>query len=255
MKLVYCGFGRVGLECLYQLLSGFLINIEDLIIFTHKTDENKDFLKHLEYNGIRFYIDSINKHISLVEDFHPEFLLSVYYRDIVKEDILKLVNYRAMNLHPSLLPRYRGTKSSVWAILNKEKYTGISFHLMNAKIDDGRILYQEKMEIHENDTAYSLYHKLAALFIRNFSMAFQRLIDHFEGYEQEGESSTYRRELPFGGVRMFEDISYEEACQFVKAMYFPPHKGALFRMKNGREIEVLNVQELVRYRALFKGNR
>ena len=57
-----------------------------------------------------------------------------------------------MNSHPSLLPLYRGVKSSVWAILNGEKYTGISYHFMNDNIDDGKLIL--KRYISAEDTAF-----------------------------------------------------------------------------------------------------
>ena len=52
-----------------------------------------------------------------------------------------------MNLHPSLLPKYKGSKSSVWALLNNEKQTGISFHLMTSDVDNGNIILQIESKI------------------------------------------------------------------------------------------------------------
>lgn len=255
MKVVYCGFGRAGLECFYQLLNTMGIEPNQIIVFTHEADENRSFTEQLNNLGVKFYYDSINKHIDDVIQFSPDIILSVYYRFIIKSELLQLVDYKAMNLHPSLLPAYRGTKSSVWALINGEKETGVSFHYINEEIDDGKIIIQEKLHISESDTAYSLYNKLISLFIKNFDKAMNRLIDEFEGDHQHGTVSYYKRELPFGGVKNFSECTYSEAKQFVKAMYFPPYSGAYFTNQYGNRIEVNSVDELKKYEPLFKDNK
>jgi len=251
MKIIYCGFGRAGLECLYQLLCEFKINSDELMVFTHDTKENEEFLTHLKYNNIEYTFDNVNEHVENLIAFNPEYLISIYYRYIVYTDILKCVNYRAMNLHPSLLPTYRGTKSSVWALINEEKYTGITFHYMNEKIDDGNIILQEKIPIQQEDSAFSLYHKLIGVFSQKFNKAFNLLIDNFEGTKQKGEISYYSRKLPFNGMLKFSEIDYQEAENFIRAMYFPPYQGALFENNDGKVVEIQNVKKLVKYKNLI----
>ena len=251
MKIVYCGFGRAGLECFYQLLSACSINIKDILVFTHDAEENDEFIKHLENNNIDYHKDSINNYIKEVNNFNPDYLISVYYRFIIKKEVLEIVNYKAMNLHPSLLPAYRGTKSSVWALLNNEEKTGISFHYINEKIDDGNILLQRNININNNDTAYSLYHKLISVFVQNFNSAFELLIDNDLGKNQVGKISYYKRELPYNGIRKFSEITYQEAEQFVKGMYYPPFKGAMFEKKDGTIVEVKFTNDLIKYESLI----
>jgi len=151
-----------------------------------------------------------------------------------------------------LLPAYRGTKSSVWALLNKEKKTGITFHYMNSKIDDGKIILQKIIKINKNDNAYTLYNKLISLFIINLPLALRRLTQNYSGKKQKGKISYFKRELPYNGVRNFEDITYSEAEQFVKAMYFPGFKSAFFRLKNSTEIEIKSLEELKKFKGKFK---
>jgi methionyl-tRNA formyltransferase len=251
MKIIYCGFGRAGLECFYQLLSSYNIEVENLLVFTHDSEENSEFIKHLENNNIKYYKDSVNNYINEVNSFKPDYLISVYYRFIIKKEILEIVNHKAMNLHPSLLPAYRGTKSSVWALLNNEKQTGVSFHYINEKIDDGNIILQKSIDINSNDTAYSLYHKLISVFVRNFNEAFDLVINNYIGKKQVGEISYYKRELPYNGIRKFSEITYKEAEQFVKAMFYPPFKGAMFEKDDGTIIEILSIKDLFDYKYLI----
>lgn len=247
MKIIYCGFGRAGLECFYQLIGGFNILSSDILVFTHKSEENESFIKHLENNKIKYSYENINKHNKEIIEFKPDYLISVYYRFIIKQNILEVVNNKAMNLHPSLLPSYRGTKSSVWAILNNEQITGITFHYMNEKIDDGKIILQKKISINSEDTAYSLYHKLIGVFSSNFNEALQLLIDNYKGSDQIGTISYYPRELPFNGIKKFSDTTFQEAEQFIKAMFYPPFKGAMFEKEDGTYIEILSIHDLLDY--------
>ena len=252
MRIVYCGFGRVGLECFYQLVNVLNLEMSNIIVFTHDVVENREFITHLKNNRVEYSFDSVNKYHERLTTFNPDLLLSVYYRYIIKSEILKVVNYKAMNLHPSLLPSYRGTKSSVWAIINGEKETGISFHYITEIVDDGEIILQEKIDILDTDTAYSLYNKLISLFILNFPKALIRLINNYEGKAQRGKATYYKRELPFNGEKDFFTTTYEEAKQFVKAMYFPPYKGAFFSAIDNKKVEIRTVQELDAYKHLFR---
>ncbi len=252
MKIVYCGFGRAGLECFYQLVNSLNIEMNKIIVFTHDVEENIEFINHLKNNNVTYTFDSVNNYYEDLVSFKPELLLSVYYRFIIRSEVLKLVNYKAMNLHPSLLPAYRGTKSSVWALINGEKETGISFHYITEIVDDGKIILQEKIGILNTDTAYSLYNKLISLFIQNFPEALNRLINNYKGKEQKGKATYYKRELPFNGEKDFSTTTYEEAKQFVKAMYFPPYKGAFFSSTDHEKVEIRTVQELDSYKHLFR---
>lgn len=252
MKVIFCGFGRAGLECFYQLMANYNLNSKNIIVFTHDVRENECFINHLNENNINYSFSKINDCHELLLNFAPTYLISMYYRYIIKKNILEIVDYRAMNAHPSLLPKYRGTKSSVWAILNDELKTGITYHYINEQIDDGNIILQKQMEISDNDTAYSLYNKLIALFVANFCNAFDKLLSKDLGYEQQGAVSYYKRELPFGGTMKFEEVTFYNAKLFVRAMYFPPYPGAIFIMNNGNKVEIKDLKDLDKYKNILK---
>ena len=251
MKIVFCGFGRAALECFYQLITNYDVNSKNITVFTHDLEGNEGLIKHLNNNEINYSFININDCYDQLTEFSPDYLISIYYRYIIKKNILEIVNYKAMNSHPSLLPAYRGTKSSVWAILNNEKETGITYHYINEKIDDGNIILQKKLKIKNDDTAYSLYHKLITLFSSNFCIAFDKLIKKDIGYQQVGASTYYKRQLPFNGIMSFENTTYNRAKLFVRAMYFPPFNGAVFINNNGEKIEINNINSLSDYKNNF----
>lgn len=107
-----------------------------------------------------------NKHylVQSIKDFNCKIIICSGYKPIIKKDILD--KHHIINIHYSLLPKYRGLHSTAWAILNGEKKLGLTIHLMNEFIDDGPIIHQE---IFENDQVSSAtyYMQLFNKFIEN----------------------------------------------------------------------------------------
>jgi len=99
---------------------------------------------------------------ALVASYHPDFLFSFYYRFMIPPAVLELAPRGALNLHGSLLPRYRGRAPVNWVLVEGETETGVSLHYMVAKPDAGDLVDQERVAIDPADTAFTLYGKLEA---------------------------------------------------------------------------------------------
>ena len=82
-----------------------------------------------------------------LKKYEIDYLFLTDYGKILKRELLILPKISPLNLHPSLLPKYRGAAPLERAIMNNEKYTGFTIFIMNEKIDAGDIVYQEKVEI------------------------------------------------------------------------------------------------------------
>lgn len=85
--------------------------------------------------------------ISELKKLEPEIIFLTDYGQILDKELLDLPKYGAINLHPSLLPKYRGAAPLERAIMNGEEETGFTFFIMDEKIDTGKIIYQEKIKI------------------------------------------------------------------------------------------------------------
>lgn len=96
----------------------------------------------------------------LVDALRPDFIFSFYYRHMIPSRVLALAPRGALNLHGSLLPRYRGRAPVNWVLVNGETETGVSLHHMVAKPDAGDLVDQERVAIAPEDTAYTLFRKL-----------------------------------------------------------------------------------------------
>jgi phosphoribosylglycinamide formyltransferase 1 len=109
--------------------------------------------------------DSDNKLIYLLKHLQIEYIALAGFLWLVPESLLKAYPGRIINIHPALLPEYGGRgmygrKVHEAVINDKMKESGITIHLLNEKYDDGKILFQEKVSVDENDTPESLAEKL-----------------------------------------------------------------------------------------------
>ncbi|MFH1489942.1 MAG: formyltransferase, partial [Pseudomonadota bacterium] len=161
--LAYHNIGCAGLEAL--LRNGF----EVTAVFTHKDDpgENTWFDSVAELAASRqipvFAPEDINHPlwVKRIKDLSPDILFSFYYRKIISPALLEIPRAGCLNLHGSLLPKYRGRCPVNWVIANGEKETGVTLHYMTQEPDQGDIVTQEKIPISPDDTARSLHKKMA----------------------------------------------------------------------------------------------
>ncbi|MFA7183905.1 MAG: formyltransferase, partial [Victivallales bacterium] len=166
MKCVVMGYhniGCVGIEALLD--NGF----EIAAVFTHKDNpkENIWFNSVAELasaKGIPVYApEDVNHPVWLerIRAMQPEIIFSFYYRNMLKSELLDIPPKGCINLHGSLLPKYRGRVPINWALVNGETETGVTMHYMTLKPDAGNIIAQEKIAIEDCDTAKTLHLKAA----------------------------------------------------------------------------------------------
>ena len=82
------------------------------------------------------------------------------FMKILSKDFIKNFKGKILNIHPSLLPKYKGLNTHYRAIQNKEKYSGCSVHLVNSKLDSGKIILQKKVKLSKKETPSSLQKKI-----------------------------------------------------------------------------------------------
>jgi len=228
MKVIYACYGKAGLGCLYRLISQREIQPEKILAVTYETDDNITLTGHLDALGIDYVTEPINSSVTLerMQAFNPDFLFSIYFRDIISADVLSLIKKSAVNLHPSLLPDYKGCFSAPWVLINGENLTGITYHIVNTGIDTGNIVLQKELEIKSWDTGFSLYHRLLSLGVDQFSEMFQKVVrEGFQGIPQKNTGRTYKREIPYGGYFLLE-WGRKRIEDYIRAMFFPPYESA-----------------------------
>jgi methionyl-tRNA formyltransferase len=99
--------------------------------------------------------------VSFLNECYPDAIVVIAYGQILPPDILKIPPLGCINVHASLLPKYRGAAPIQWALINGEQETGVTTMLMDEGMDTGDILLQERIPIQNNDNTDSLYDKLS----------------------------------------------------------------------------------------------
>jgi len=236
MKITLCGYNWAGCRALDHLLSYG----HDVNVFTHKGPEFVPSLyDYANSRKVPVTTQNINASKNLPRS---EFLCSVYYRYIIKEDVLRQFNYNAMNLHPSLLPKYRGCSSLTWAMINGESKVGFTYHLIDKSCDTGNILLQKTLPIFSYENQSNLYSRVMFHALESFTEAFDILVSGEKGTPQSGDTSYYKRGAPYNGEI---NSKWEESkiIRFINAMTNPPLPYATYKGK-----EVKNYGEYLKIR-------
>ena len=103
---------------------------------------------------------SEQKLLSALKENNIEMICLAGFMKILSKNFIKKFKGKILNIHPSLLPKYKGLNTHKRALNNKEKYSGCTVHFVNARLDSGKILLQKKVKISKNETEASLAKKI-----------------------------------------------------------------------------------------------
>ncbi len=174
----------------------------------------------------------------VLETLKPDCIVVVAYGKILPSEILRIPPYGVVNLHASLLPKYRGAAPIQRAIMAGEKITGNTVMLVNEEMDAGDILSQEEIPIEEEDNFYTLSEKLSLagsdLLTRTLKLWFQKKITPVP---QRHEEATYAPPVRKEEFRLCWKAPAESVRDRVRGLY--PNAYTLFR---GNRIKVLRVE-------------
>ena len=115
-------------------------------------------------NGLSVYQPNSLKNddsYELIKKLNPDIIIVAAYGKILPKNILDFPEYGCVNIHASLLPKYRGAAPIQWAVINGDKKTGITIMKMAEGLDTGDMILVDKTEIGENETSAELYDRLA----------------------------------------------------------------------------------------------
>lgn len=165
MSIVVMAYQDIGWVCLDELLA---LDADVAAVVTHRDDPGEEIwfrsvatrahaagipvLEPLDVNA-----PAVAARIAALA---PEFLFSFYFRQVLKPGLLAIPSRGALNLHGSLLPRYRGRCPVNWVLVHGETETGVTLHHMDPKPDTGDIVAQRRVAITDDDTALTLNRKL-----------------------------------------------------------------------------------------------
>ncbi len=231
-RIILAAYGTPGVMGLESLFAEG-VEPKSIALLTHASDDRNECLWSLARgHGLPIHdgAASSEETYQWVKGVGADALFSLHYRQRVPGRILSLFPMGGVNLHPALLPKYRGCFSGPWALINGEDVTGFSYHYMTEKFDEGRIVLQKEIPIRPDDTAFSLFHRQITEGLAVFSTVYRKVVvERNAGVPQTGEGSYYSRQVPFGG-RIDPGWPEDQIKRFIRAMHFPPHRGAMLQI-------------------------
>ena len=115
------------------------------------------------------------KIISEIKNKKIKLICLAGFMKILSKDFIKSFKGKILNIHPSLLPKYKGLNTHQRAILNGDKYSGCTVHFVNSRLDSGKIILQKKVKISKSDNATSLSKKILIQEHKLYPKAINRL--------------------------------------------------------------------------------
>jgi len=128
--------------------------------------------------------------VKKLRDIAPDVIVVVAFGQILSKEILDIPKHGCINVHASLLPKYRGAAPINWVIINGEKQTGITTMLMDEGLDTGDMLIKESIQIEESETANELHDRLSNLGAAVLRTTLSRLADGTLTREKQNDSES-----------------------------------------------------------------
>ena len=173
-----------------------------------------------------------NNFISTIKEIKPDIYVVVAYK-ILPESILSIPDLGAVNMHASLLPKYRGAAPIYHAILNGEEYTGITTFIIQNKVDTGNILLQEKLGIKENATSGEIFEILSQMGAKLIIKTLDGLSDDtITPKEQNDKLASFAPKIKIDHCKINWNRTSEQIHNKIRA--FSPIPGAFTYYKNKR---------------------
>jgi len=125
-----------------------------------------------------------------VKQIKPDLICVVAYGKILPQELLDIPRYGCVNVHGSLLPKYRGAAPIQWAVLNGDKKTGITTMFMNAGMDTGDMILKQEVKIGEDETTGELWEKLSKIGAKLLVETVKQIENGTEKREKQPEDGT-----------------------------------------------------------------
>ena len=133
--------------------------------------------------------------IEKIKSLNPDVICVVAYGKILPKEILEIPKYGCINVHGSLLPKYRGAAPIQWAVLNGDKETGVTTMYMDVGMDTGDMILKEKVEIGEDETTGELWDRLSKIGGKLLVETLKQIEEGTAPREKQGEEFTMARML------------------------------------------------------------
>jgi methionyl-tRNA formyltransferase len=241
LHAVVFAYHDVGVNCLKALLGA---GIQVDLVITHQDDPHENVwfgsvAKLCDDQKIPYITPNANQLMELIPQLQkltPDYLFSFYYRHMIPAELLACAKIGALNMHGSLLPKFRGRAPVNWAILQGATETGATLHMMEVKPDAGDIVGQSAVSIGPNETATDVFGKVSRAAITVINQALPELIQGRIPRKPNNlaQGSYFGGRKPADGQILWHQTA-QQVHNLVRAVA-PPYPGAFTDWQGQRKI-------------------
>lgn len=178
--------------------------------------------------------------LSMVKDIKADFFIVVAYGLILTKDILQIPKHGSINIHASLLPKYRGASPIQESLLNGDKETGITIMKMDEELDHGQIYFMKRLDIENDDNLITLSAKLSNLSSQVLPLVLEDIKNGIlTPIEQNHAKATFCRKIKKEDGKIDWNKSAKEIINMIRGYYLWP---SVYTEFNGKKLKILKAQ-------------
>ena len=178
--------------------------------------------------------------LEILKNMNPDFIAVVAYGKILPKEILDIPKYGCINVHGSLLPKYRGAAPMQWSIINGEKITGITTMFMDVGMDTGDMLLKEEIEIKDEYNLGNIHDILMVSGAKLLIKTLDGLCDNTIKREKQPEIGTIAPMLSREMTKIDFNKKSREIFNFVRGL--SPFPGTYMEMEDGKKFKVFKTE-------------
>lgn len=189
-----------------------------------------------KYNIPVYQPEKIRKEYEFVNELKPDLIITLAYGQIVPQGLLDIPPYGCLNLHGSLLPKYRGAAPIQYALINNDKVTGMTLMEMTKEMDAGRMYAKKEVVIDEEDNCTSLFNKMGEAAKELILEALPKYIDgELKGEEQDINLVSFCPTIKPEQERLDLNLTAQEIYGWIRGL--SDHPGAYFLLE-GKKLKI-----------------
>ena len=180
--------------------------------------------------------------LQIVHKFNPDIIITVAYGGFLGKKLRQIPPYGCINLHPSLLPKYRGAAPINYALFNNESITGCTIFKLTAKMDAGPIIYQTTTKIKDNECSTELSSRLAVQGAENILHVVKLYeSNQINPQKQQHDQATYCKKIEKNDTWINWDWNAQKILNYVRGLALKPGMIGSFR---DQRIKLIAVKKL-----------
>lgn len=178
--------------------------------------------------------------INILKGYEPDFIAVVAYGKILPKEILDIPKYGCINVHGSLLPKYRGAAPMQWAIINGEEKTGITTMLMDVGMDTGDMLLKEEVEIKKSDNLETIHDKLMKIGANLLCETLEKMVEGCITPVKQSDEFTIAPMITREMTKIDFNKKARDIFNFVRGL--SPFPGTYMVLDDERKFKVFDVE-------------